>query len=523
MFIPSTERMERLLNSRSRGLLEVQRYETVNYDSEPRSVETVQFIHESVAGYFVSTGFQFLKPSRGGNSVMIHDQLARHCLGYLDHSKIDDYMESESLWWQLEAQLPFVAYTVFGFFHHVKAAEQLSITQRHLADHFAETGVAALRRRHLCEPRIAGTGSQILAVGWPDFLQIAVARDLESCVKQAVQRLQIRASSAKEYDLDRSLYWASKFENTRIAQLLLQSGANPNKVGDLGKTPLHVACTNGNKDLFEILLQHQADVHCQMIFGWTPLHWAVENGHHHLIDRLLNASALVNAQNMDDETPVVVAARKGFSEIVQLLLDNRADYRILDNFSRCAFDLAERFGNREACNILRVAGAFPTPTSPAQEDFLPDRRMTASPAPLPANKFLEYRATDDGRVRALLDTPVHGLPDTTRLTVERPSVHQHCIYCGSNYHKLQKVTGIDCLYFERDLNDLPYPDGHALRLVKDITDSFYHLWVRLIKVLDHLLGQEELRWDLSYSVQGCQWLRGWRALAGSKSRWFFLG
>jgi hypothetical protein len=148
MFIPTTEQMERLLNSRSRGLLEVKRYQTVDYDSEPRSVETVQFIHESVAGYFVRTGFQFLKHSLGGNSGMIHDQLARQCLGYLDHSEIDDYMESESLWWQLEAQLPFVAYTVFGFFHHVKAAEQLSITQGHLADHFAETGV------ELCDAEI---------------------------------------------------------------------------------------------------------------------------------------------------------------------------------------------------------------------------------------------------------------------------------------------------------------------------------------------------------------------------------
>jgi Ankyrin repeats (3 copies) len=476
MFIPTTEQMERLLRSRSRGLLEVKRYETVGYDSEPRSVETIQFIHESVAGYFVRTGFHFLKPSVGRNSSgMIHDQLARHCLRYLEHPEIDDYMESESLWWQLEEQLPFVAYTVFGFFHHVEAAERLSIRQGHLADHFAETGIAALRRRHFCEPRIAGTGSQILAVGWSDFLQIAAARDLESCVEQALRRLQTRASSAKEYDLCHSLYWACEFENTRIAQLLLQSGANPNKAGDLGKTPLHVACTNGNKDLFEVLLQYRADAHCKTIFGWTPLHWAVENGHHHLIDRLLKASALVNTRNMDGETPMAIAARKGFSGILQLLLDNRADYGILDNFNRSALDLAERFGNRDACNILRAAGAFSTPISPTLDSFEPDRRMTASPAPPPTNEFLEYGATGDGRVRALLDTPVHVLPHTTRLTVERRSVHQHCIYCGSKDHKLPKVTGIACPYFERDLADLHYPDGYALRLVKDITDSFYHV------------------------------------------------
>lgn len=57
-------------------------------------------------------------------------------------------------------------------------------------------------------------------------------------------------------------------------ELLLGAGANPNFLGSLGETPLHVVTTHGNAEVIELLLRAGADPNALNHQGDTALHSA---------------------------------------------------------------------------------------------------------------------------------------------------------------------------------------------------------------------------------------------------------
>src|SRR4029079_17822620 len=61
--------------------------------------------------------------------------------------------------------------------------------------------------------------------------------------------------NAREPDGATALSWAAVRSNARIAELLLQAGANPNLTNDVGISPLSLAITNGSVALVVVLLK----------------------------------------------------------------------------------------------------------------------------------------------------------------------------------------------------------------------------------------------------------------------------
>lgn len=55
---------------------------------------------------------------------------------------------------------------------------------------------------------------------------------------------------------------------------LLEKGADPNYMGELGKTPLHMAVIDQNKELIELLLEHGADISIRDTDKHTPFYYA---------------------------------------------------------------------------------------------------------------------------------------------------------------------------------------------------------------------------------------------------------
>lgn len=56
------------------------------------------------------------------------------------------------------------------------------------------------------------------------------------------------------------LHWAIANKHTKIANLLLQYGANPNSRNTAGRTVLQEACYTNHSESAELLLQWGADV-----------------------------------------------------------------------------------------------------------------------------------------------------------------------------------------------------------------------------------------------------------------------
>jgi ankyrin repeat protein len=103
------------------------------------------------------------------------------------------------------------------------------------------------------------------------------------------------------------------------AELLLADGAEVNAKNNIGETPLHLAVSDGKKDVAELLLANKAEVDAKDNNGWTPLHWAAIYDHKDVAELLLANKAEVNAKDNNGWTPLHWAAGKGRKDVAELL------------------------------------------------------------------------------------------------------------------------------------------------------------------------------------------------------------
>ena len=74
------------------------------------------------------------------------------------------------------------------------------------------------------------------------------------------------------------LHWASYNGHLQMAQLLLNNGAEIDKVRYDGSTPLIIASRYGHLEVVKLLIEHQADVQLKTKWGETALYYARKRG-----------------------------------------------------------------------------------------------------------------------------------------------------------------------------------------------------------------------------------------------------
>jgi len=72
----------------------------------------------------------------------------------------------------------------------------------------------------------------------------------------------------------------------KIAQFLIQHGADVNRVGENGNTALHFAIGDRNPELVRILLAAGADKNAKDAQGYTPIFLAKSWGYENVVDAL---------------------------------------------------------------------------------------------------------------------------------------------------------------------------------------------------------------------------------------------
>ncbi|EPS25382.1 hypothetical protein PDE_00315 [Penicillium oxalicum 114-2] len=153
------------------------------------------------------------------------------------------------------------------------------------------------------------------------------------------------------------LHWACAQGNWRFAELLLTRPDGPKAKIDAaelrGKTALHIATAHDRVDIVQLLLQHNASINACSDGGWTPLHNACERGHEAIVRILLRAGANINSQLLNGVTPLHLAAQGGHTEVVKCLLERQdLKRRVRDNFGSTPFLRAAQFKRRDIVLLL---------------------------------------------------------------------------------------------------------------------------------------------------------------------------
>jgi ankyrin repeat protein len=190
--------------------------------------------------------------------------------------------------------------------------------------------------------------------------------------------------------------------DARMAQRLIDRGADVNAQSDAGDTALTRAASDENKDaaLVELLLAQGADVTASDHDGWSALMWAASQDRVDKMQPLLQApgapAGSVNARSQDGATALILASRTGATAAVEALIAAGADVNLADDAGNTAIHVAD---NTDIARLLRNAGAEVNQIY----DHVPVVLSIDVGAPVPVrageNRTGRHTESEDGSVR----------------------------------------------------------------------------------------------------------------------------
>ena len=140
--------------------------------------------------------------------------------------------------------------------------------------------------------------------------------------------------------------------------MLIELGANVNKVMDTGGTPLYIAAQYGDEDVVQALIEASADVNKAEVDDCvTPLCVAAFRGHEAVVRSLIEASVDVNKAMDNGGTPLYVAARENHETVVRALIEAGADVNKAADNGATPLIMATRNDHEAIVRALIEAGA----------------------------------------------------------------------------------------------------------------------------------------------------------------------
>ncbi|WP_395005519.1 ankyrin repeat domain-containing protein [Undibacterium sp.] len=125
-------------------------------------------------------------------------------------------------------------------------------------------------------------------------------------------------------------------------------------VDSLGRTPLHYAAADANKEEILRLLNEGADPKAKDDNGWSPLHFATQSNVQSIVALLVEAGAEVDSTDLNGNTPLsrAVFSSKGNGELIQYLREAGADPLKANNYGVSPLSLARQIANYDIATFF---------------------------------------------------------------------------------------------------------------------------------------------------------------------------
>lgn len=117
---------------------------------------------------------------------------------------------------------------------------------------------------------------------------------------------------------------ATQIGNYELMKLLLEAGAEVNRVARGTRSLLQIACDRGSLGRLNFLVAHGADIHKPPISGALILHEAVQSRRLKIAKRLLDLGIDIDQTGRRGRTALYIAVNQNYQDFVSFLLDNKA-------------------------------------------------------------------------------------------------------------------------------------------------------------------------------------------------------
>ena len=239
----------------------------------------------------------------------------------------------------------------------VHALDNIHSTPLHFASRYGKAQVARLLLEHGANIHARDKEDQT-----PQHLLLTMeSRESSDLDIDTIRFFLERGADVDAVDDNHStlLHKASYRGNVKVAQLLVERGANTNVRNKGGRTPLHrVLVRLGDHDMahFEDMIQYGADpdVTAQDKHGSTPLHRESESYCRHvgLARFLVEHDADVTAQDKDGTTPLHLVSQPGNVDLARFLSELDADVMASDKDGSTPLHWASKYGHINLVQLL---------------------------------------------------------------------------------------------------------------------------------------------------------------------------
>lgn len=157
------------------------------------------------------------------------------------------------------------------------------------------------------------------------------------------------------------LHDAIKNADVRLAiELLNENPRLANYKNASGRTPLHLACSEGDDELLKItqtLIVKGSNLFSRDKHGETACIIACRNNNVKSVRAMINHDVEIvqERKSQINDSPLHIGARWGHSEVVKLLLDNDALIHQMNEEGKYPLDLAVAQGNADVIRLLSTA------------------------------------------------------------------------------------------------------------------------------------------------------------------------